>query len=93
MEAAISLPILPAIMALGFIAGLAAGVYAVLLWTKLSRLEGKMDALRHHCERHQRENEERFLTRAEHELEHQGLWEALHHHEHDFRGRVRCLDD
>ena len=70
-----NIPLFPLSLALVFVVGLAAGVYAVLLWSKLSRLEGKMEA--------------RFIFRVEHELEHQGLWEAIHHHEHDFRGRVR----
>jgi len=79
----------PLILALVFLVGLLAGVYAVLLWGKLSRMEGKMDSLWQNCDRHQKDAEARFLPRLEHEVEHQGLWEALHHHEHDFRGRVR----
>lgn len=79
----------PALFLLFFLVGLLAGVYAVLLWTKLNRIEHKMDALARNCQRHREEAETRFLTRVEHEVEHQGLWEALHHHEHDFRGRVR----
>jgi hypothetical protein len=58
-----AIPFMPLALSLVFLVGLMAGVYAVSLWTKLSRLE--------------------------HEVEHQGLWEALHHHEHDFRGRMR----
>ncbi|MGQ9689564.1 MAG: hypothetical protein ACUVXF_12390 [Desulfobaccales bacterium] len=84
-----SLPIIPLVLALVFFTGLAAGVYAVLLWNKLSRLEGKMDSLKTNCDFRQKDMESRFLSRLEHEVEHQGLWEALHHHEHDFRGRVR----
>lgn len=78
-----------ALLSLVFLLGLLAGVYAVLLWSKLNRLEGKLDSLTMNCQRHREEAETRFLLRAEHEVEHQGLWEALHHHEHDFRGRVR----
>lgn len=83
------IPLFPLSLALVFAVGLMAGVYAVLLWTKLSRLEGKMDSLRGNCELHHQDNEARFIGKMEHELEHQGLWEAIHHHEHDFRGRVR----
>lgn len=84
-----SVPLFPIILSLVFVVGLMAGVYAVLLWSKLSRLEGKMDSIRTNCDQHHTENETRFLSKIEHELEHQGLWEALHHHEHDFRGRMR----
>jgi len=84
-----NIPLFPLSLALVFVVGLAARVYAVLLWSKLSRLEGKMDSLGTNCEYHHQENEARFIPRVEHELEHQGLWEAIHHHEHDFRGRVR----
>lgn len=79
----------PALLPLVFLLGLGAGVYAVLLWTKLNRIEQKMDSLTRNCQQHRAEAETRFLSRLEHEVEHQGLWEALHHHEHDFRGRVR----
>lgn len=72
-----------------FLAGFLIGVYAVLLWTKLNRLEQKLDQLVVNCRRHHEEAQTRYLTRLEHEVEHQGLWEALHHHEHDFRGRMR----
>jgi hypothetical protein len=84
-----TIPLIPVALALVFLAGLVAGVYAVLLWSKLSRLEGKMDNLRTNCEHHHNDNEARFVDRQEHEVEHQGLWEALHHHEHDYRGRIR----
>lgn len=83
------IPLIPLSLAVVFGVGLVAGVYAVLLWSKLSRLEGKMDSLRTNCEHHHQENESRYVGKMEHELEHQGLWEAIHHHEHDFRGRVR----
>uniref|UniRef100_A0A7C3V5V7 Uncharacterized protein n=1 Tax=Desulfobacca acetoxidans TaxID=60893 RepID=A0A7C3V5V7_9BACT len=82
-------PLLPLWLSLFFGVGLAAGVYAVSLWSKLSRLGDKIDSLRMNCAQHQRDNETRYLSRLEHEVEHQGLWEALHHHEHDFQGRVR----
>jgi len=84
-----NIPLLPLSLSLVFAVGLVAGVYAVLLWSKLSRLEGKMDSLRTNCEDHHKENENRFIVKVEHEMEHRGLWEAIHHHEHDFRGRVR----
>jgi len=84
-----TISLIPAALVLVFLVGIAAGVYGVLLWGKLSRMEGKMDTLRHNCDRHQKDSNSRFLPRLEHEVEHQGLWEALHHHEHDFQGRVR----
>jgi hypothetical protein len=84
-----AIPFMPLALSLVFLVGLMAGVYAVSLWTKLSRLEGKMDSLRSNCEHHHNNNETRYLPRLENEVEHQGLWEALHHHEHDFRGRMR----
>jgi len=84
-----TVPVILLALSLVFLVVLVAGIYAVSLWGKLSRMEGKMDSLRTNCERHQKANDARFLPRLEHEVEHQGLWEALHHHEHDFRGRVR----
>lgn len=84
-----TLPIFPLALVLVFLMGLVAGVYAVLLWGKLSRMEGKLDSLKQNCERHLKDAEARYLPRLEHEVEHHGLWEALHHHEHDFRGQVR----
>ncbi len=84
-----AVPGTPLVLGLAFLAGLGAGVYAVLLWHKLTRLEGKLDVLQTNCVNHHKDLESRFLTRLEHEVEHQGLWEALHHHEHDFRGRLR----
>ena len=83
------IPVLPLALSLFFLVGLVIGVYAVSLWSKLSRMEGKMDTLRTNCELHHQQNETQFLPRLEHEVEHQGLWEALHHHEHDFKGQVR----
>ena len=84
-----AIPLFPLALSLVFLVGLVAGVYAVSLWSKLSRMEGKMDSLWTNCEQHHKNNETRFLSRLEHEVEHQGLWEALHHHDHDFQGRVR----
>jgi len=84
-----TISLFPAALAVVFLIGLVAGVYGVLLWGKLSRMEGKMDNLRQNCDRHQEDSNTRFLPRLEHEVEHQGLWEALHHHEHDFQGRFR----
>lgn len=84
-----NMPLIPTALGAVFLVGLLAGVYAVLLWSKLSRLDGKLDSLKQNCERHRQESESCYLPRLEHEGEHQGLWEALHHHEHDFRGRVR----
>jgi hypothetical protein len=84
-----TVPVILLALSLVFLVVLVAGIYAVSLWGKLSRMEGKMDSLRTNCEHHQKANDARFLPRLEHEVEHQGLWEALHHHEHDFRGRVR----
>ena len=84
-----TIPIFPIALSLFFLVGLVVGVYAVFLWGKLNRMEGKMDNLRSNCEVHHKQDEARFLPRLEHEVEHQGLWEALHNHEHDFQGRVR----
>jgi hypothetical protein len=84
-----TIPVIPLALSVVFLVGLVAGVYAVSLWGKLSRMESKMDSLGTNCEHHQKANDARFLPRLEHEVEHQGLWEALHHHEHDFQGRVR----
>ena len=84
-----TIPLIPVALSLVFLVGLVAGVYAVSLWSKLSRMESKMDVLGTNCEHHQKANDARFVPQLEHEVEHQGLWEALHHHEHDFQGRVR----
>lgn len=84
-----TMPFAPLALGVVLLVGLLAGAYAVLLWSKLSRLDGKLDTLRFNCEEHRRDSQGRYLPRLEHEVEHQGLWEALHHHEHDFRGRVR----
>ncbi|MFZ2087895.1 MAG: hypothetical protein WAU47_04915 [Desulfobaccales bacterium] len=84
-----NVPFFPLALSLVFLVGLVIGVYGVFLWSKLSRMEGKMDSLRTNCEQHHKENDHRFLHRSEHEVEHHGLWEALHHHDHDFQGRVR----
>ena len=84
-----TVPLLPLALSLFFLVGLMIGVCAVLLLSKLNRMEGKIDTLRANCEVHHHQDEARFLPRLEHEVEHQGLWEALHHHEHDFKGRMR----
>ena len=68
--------------------GLFAGVSALLLWRMLVRLERKLDELSQHFCACREELAERFVSRFEHEVEHQGLWEALNYHDHDFRGRV-----
>jgi hypothetical protein len=81
--------LMPLAIGAAVLLGVLAGAYAALLWHKLNRLDGKLDSLRFNCEQHRQDSEARFLHRLEHEVEHQGLWEALHHHEHDFRGRVR----
>jgi hypothetical protein len=81
--------LLPLALGLFFLVGLMIGVCAVLLLSKLNRMEGKMDTLRSNCELHHQQDETLFLPRLEHEVEHHGLWEALHHHEHDFKGQMR----
>jgi hypothetical protein len=68
--------------------GLFAGVSALLLWRMLVRMEKKLDELYQHCTACREELGERFVPRFEHEVEHQGLWEALNYHGHDLRGRV-----
>ena len=68
--------------------GLFAGVSALLLWRMLVRMEKKLDELHEHFYACREELGERFVSRFEHEVEHQGLWEALNYHGHDLRGRV-----
>ena len=68
--------------------GLFAGVSALLLWRLLTRMEKKLDELhRLSCECRE-ELGERFICRFEHEIEHQDLWQAVNHHDHDEIGRV-----
>jgi hypothetical protein len=68
--------------------GLFAGMSALLLWRMLVRMEKKLDELSEHFSACREELGERFVSRYEHEVEHQGLWEALNYHGHDLRGRV-----
>lgn len=68
--------------------GLFAGVSAFLLWRLLTRLENKLDELYQLCCDCRQELGERFICRFEHEIEHQDLWHAVNHHDHDGMGRV-----
>lgn len=68
--------------------GIFAGVSGLLLWRMLVRMERKLDDLAQHFFACREELPERFVSRYEHEAEHQGLWEALNYHEHNFQGRV-----
>ncbi len=74
--------------ALVFLVGLFAGVSGLLLWRMLVRMERKLDELHQHFCDCREELGERFVPRFEHEIEHQGLWEAFNYHDHDRRGRV-----
>ena len=71
--------------ALVTLVGLFAGISGLLLWRLLMRLEKKLDELYQLCCNCRGELPERFICRLEHEAEHLIIWEALHHHEHDFR--------
>ncbi len=68
--------------------GIFAGVSAMLLWRMLVRMEKKLDDLANRTFTCRQELGERFVPRFEHEVEHQGMWEALNYHSHDMRGRV-----
>jgi hypothetical protein len=68
--------------------GVFAGVSGLLLWRMLVRLEKKLDELSQHFCSCREELPERFVARFEHDVEHQGLWEALNYHQHNLRGRV-----
>jgi hypothetical protein len=68
--------------------GLFAGVSAMLIWRMLVRMEKKLDELSNHFCSCREELGDRFVSRFEHEVEHQGLWEAINYHNHDIRGRV-----
>ncbi len=68
--------------------GLFAGVSGLLLWRMLARLEKKLDELYQDFCAWRGEQGDRFVCRFEHEPEHQYLWEAINHHDHDLRGRV-----
>lgn len=68
--------------------GVFAGVSGMLLWRMLVRLERKIDEMSEHFCACREELPERFVSRFEHEVEHQGLWEALNYHQHSLRGRV-----
>jgi hypothetical protein len=59
-----------------------AGVSGFLLWRMLTRMEKKLDEVAKFCCECRQDLAERFVTRVEHEAEHQGLWEILHYHEH-----------
>lgn len=74
--------------ALVSLVGIFAGVSGFLLWAMLSRLERKLDELYQLCCECRQELGERFTCRFEHEAEHQDLWKAVNHHDHDRRGRV-----
>lgn len=60
-------------------------VYAVCLWRLLRRLTRKVEDLHSHCHQVHQHLEADFLSA--HRVEHQSLWEALHHHEHGPRSR------
>jgi hypothetical protein len=68
--------------------GVFAGVSGLLLWRMLVRMEKKIDEMFQHFCACREDLPERFVPRFEHEVEHQGLWEALNYHQHNHRGRV-----
>ena len=68
--------------------GVFAGVSGLLLWRMLVRMEKKIDEMFQHFCACREELPERFVARFEHEVEHQGLWEALNYPQHNLRGRV-----
>jgi hypothetical protein len=63
---------------------LAGGVYAYCLWRLVLALKKRLDDLHTHC--HQVHHLGGPFLEA-HRVEHQSLWEALHHHEHGPRQR------
>ncbi|MDI6853146.1 MAG: hypothetical protein QME75_06015 [Deltaproteobacteria bacterium] len=56
------------------------GVYAYRLWRLVLGIHRKLDELAANCRRAHRHLDLNFLSA--HRVEHQSLWEALHHHEH-----------
>lgn len=56
------------------------GAYAVCLWRLLLGLQQKLENLHDNCRQVHRHLDVNFLSA--HRVEHQSLWEALHHHEH-----------
>uniref|UniRef100_A0A7C3SJL2 Uncharacterized protein n=1 Tax=Desulfobacca acetoxidans TaxID=60893 RepID=A0A7C3SJL2_9BACT len=56
------------------------GAYALCLWRLLQKLTNGLEILHANCQKMQRYLEANFLSA--HQVEHQSLWEALHHHEH-----------
>jgi hypothetical protein len=68
---------------------LAGGVYAYFLWRLVRGLGKRLDDLYVNCRQVHQHLDGQYL--AAHRVEHQSLWEALHHHEHGpkpQRGRV-----
>lgn len=56
------------------------GIYAFCLWRLVLGLKKKLDNLYANCRQVHQHLDGPFL--AAHRVEHQSLWEALHHHEH-----------
>jgi len=69
------------------------GIYAWRLWRLVVALHRKLDDLAVHCRQAHQHLDLNFITA--HRVEHQSLWEALHHHEHGPRrkggGVVRII--
>lgn len=59
---------------------LAGGIYAWRLWRLVRGLVKRLDDLHLNCRQVHQHLDGQFL--AAHRVEHQSLWEALHHHEH-----------
>ena len=65
------------------------GIYALCLWRLVLGLRKKLYDLYANCRQVHQHPDVNFLSA--HRVEHQSLWEALHHHEHGPRkqpGRV-----
>ena len=59
---------------------LVAGVYAYCLWRLVLGLKKRLDEMYVNCRQVHQPLDEQYLSA--HRVEHQSLWEALHHHEH-----------
>jgi hypothetical protein len=65
------------------------GIYAYRLWGLVAQLHKKLDDLSANCRQAHQHLDINFISA--HRVEHQSLWEALHHHEHGPRkqgGRI-----
>lgn len=58
----------------------AGGIYAYCLWRLVLSLKRQLNDLYLNCRQVHQHLDEQYLSA--HRIEHQSLWEALHHHEH-----------